>query len=121
MLTVFSFISLGSHCWACKLQSGAEGTLNTLVPRDAFNLTKGELKQYTYTGDSGSPVHCFYCATCTTNPYHHQTVRGPDTLVIRTMLLAGAKDWPVAAQVYGKDRLHWMPEVATTFEVGPPS
>jgi len=60
------------HCDACKLQSGGEYTLNTLAPKDTFKLTKGDLKVYTYKGDSGSPVDCYFCANCSSSPYHHQ-------------------------------------------------
>lgn len=60
------------HCLACKMQSGGEYTLNTLAPKDAFTLTKGDLKVYTYKGDSGNPVDCYFCANCTSSPYHHQ-------------------------------------------------
>lgn len=60
------------HCDACKLQSGGEYTLNQIAPKEAFKLTKGDLKVYTYKGDSGNPVDCFFCANCTSSPYHHQ-------------------------------------------------
>ena len=51
------------HCNACKLQSGGEYTLNQIAPKDAFKLTKGDLKVYTYKGDSGNPVDCFFCVS----------------------------------------------------------
>lgn len=41
------------HCGACKLMSGGEFTLNQIIPKDAFKLTKGNLNKYTYKGDSG--------------------------------------------------------------------
>jgi hypothetical protein len=41
------------YCGACKAQSGGEFTLNQIIPKDNFNLTKGDLKVYTYKGDSG--------------------------------------------------------------------
>lgn len=41
------------HCNACKLQGGGEFTLNQIIPKDNFKLTKGDLKVYTYKGDSG--------------------------------------------------------------------
>jgi len=63
------------HCDACKLQSGGEYTLNQIAPKDAFKLTKGDLKVYTYKGDSGNSVDCFSCANCTSSPYHHQVCR----------------------------------------------
>ena len=33
--------------------SGGEFTLNQIIPKDAFQLTKGKLSVYTYKGDSG--------------------------------------------------------------------
>ena len=41
------------HCGACKLMGGGEFTLNQVIPKANFTLTKGELKVYTYKADSG--------------------------------------------------------------------
>jgi hypothetical protein len=106
-----------------------------------LKVTKGSLKTYTYKGDSGnlalrlpsslppnppklnpSPtgkdVNCYYCPNCTSHVYHHQTVLG-NKIIIRTGLLQGSKDFGVHAEIFGKDRLKWQPEVAKTFQ-GPP-
>jgi hypothetical protein len=40
--------------------------------------------------------------------------------VVRTILLDDGKSFPAGAEIYGKDRLPWVKEVATTFEVAPP-
>ncbi|KAI4118996.1 MAG: hypothetical protein LQ345_001027 [Seirophora villosa] len=106
------------HCDACKLLSGGESTLNTIVPASDFSITKGEPKTYTYQGDSGNPVHCYYCPVCTSSPYHHQTVLG-DKYVVRTGLLQGGKDFGVGLEIFGKDRAKWAPQVAETLP-GPP-
>ncbi|KAL8786356.1 MAG: hypothetical protein Q9213_002853 [Squamulea squamosa] len=108
-----------SHCDACKLLSGGEHTLNTLAAKNDIEITKGTLKCYDYQGDSGNPVHCYYCPNCTSHVYHHQTVMGDNKIVVRTALLEGGKDFKVAAEIFGKDRLGWQREVARTFE-GPP-
>jgi len=44
---------------------------------------------------------------------------GDDKIVVRTALLSGSKKFPVAAEIFGKDRWSWQPELAHTFE-GPP-
>jgi hypothetical protein len=49
------------HCDTCKVLSGSAFTLNAIVPRENFKLTKGNLKAYTYSGDSGKSVNCYYC------------------------------------------------------------
>jgi hypothetical protein len=55
------------HCNTCKVLSGGAYTLNQIVPKDSLKITKGgdNLKNYTYKGDSGNPVHCYYCPECT--------------------------------------------------------
>jgi len=110
------------HCNACKTLSGGAYTLNQIVPKSAFKFTKGEdkVKKYTYTGDSGKPVHCYYCSNCTAHAYHHQTALGDDKIVLRTVLLPKGMDFQPAAEVYGKDRFGWEKEVANTFEILPP-
>jgi len=48
---------------------------------------------------------------------------GEDTIVLRTGLLAEGINGTLkpAAEIYGKARLGWAPEVAQTFETLPPS
>ncbi|KAI9704966.1 MAG: hypothetical protein M1836_006746 [Candelina mexicana] len=108
------------HCNTCKQLSGSAFTLNQVVPKDAIKVTKGSPKTYTYYGDSGKPVHCYYCPNCTTHVYHHQTVMG-DNLITRTILLDGGDKLNPGVEIYGKARLPWQKEVAQTFETLPPS
>jgi hypothetical protein len=68
----------------------------------------------------GKPVNCYYCPSCTTHAYHHQTVMG-DKIVVRTILLDQGKSLKAGAEIFGKDRLPWEKEVAQTFEGLPPS
>jgi hypothetical protein len=46
-----------SHCDTCKCLGGGAYSLNQVVPKSALNLTKGNLKEYTYYGDSGKNFH----------------------------------------------------------------
>merc|ERR1712137_1245869 len=80
------------HCDTCKVLSGGPYTLNQIVPKSATHI------------------------------YHHQEVMGPDTIIARTGIPADArKKFPVAAEIYGKDKLSWEPRIAETFDVLPPS
>jgi hypothetical protein len=130
------------HCDTCKVLSGGPYTLNQIVPKSALKITSGgEPSKYSYKGDSGKLTHhglafsrsvlmwytgnsvnCYYCPHCTTHIYHHQEVMGPDTIIARTGIPADArKNFPVAAEIYGKDKLNWEPKIAETFDVLPPS
>lgn len=85
-------------------------------------MTKiGTNTHQTYKGDSGKDVNCYYCPHCTTHIYHHQTVMGPDKIIARTGIPPQARaKFPVAAEIYGKDKLSWEPKIAETFEILPP-
>ncbi|KEF56987.1 uncharacterized protein A1O9_07177 [Exophiala aquamarina CBS 119918] len=111
------------HCGACKLMGGGEFTLNQIIPKDNFKLTKGELKVYTYKGDSGNNTDCYMCPNCASSPYHHQHVMGEDKIVIRTGLLKGSEKWgKPAAEIYDKDRASWLPQTGeNSFATVPPS
>ncbi|KAA6416065.1 MAG: hypothetical protein FRX48_00784 [Lasallia pustulata] len=107
------------HCDTCKQLGGGAYSLNQIVPESDLKITKGTTKTYTYYGESGKPVNCYYCPNCTTHVYHHQTVMG-DKLVVRTVLLDGGKDLKPAAEIFGKAKMSWEPEVAQTFDTLPP-
>ncbi|KAK3115381.1 hypothetical protein LTR53_005328 [Teratosphaeriaceae sp. CCFEE 6253] len=95
---------------------------NQIVPKSVLKITKGgEPSNYKYTGDSGNSVNCYYCPKCTTHIYHHQEVMGPDTIVVRTGLLKEGRGFDVGAEIYGKDKMKWEKEIATTFDTLPPS
>ncbi|KAF9690539.1 hypothetical protein EKO04_011449 [Ascochyta lentis] len=112
------------HCNTCKQLSGSTYTLNQIIPAKNLEITKGGdgLGRYTYQGDSGKSVHCYYCRTCTTHVYHAQEALGPDSIVLRTGLLdEGIEKFGPGAEIYCKVRLGWEKEVATSFEGMPPS
>ena len=48
----------------CQRSTGSAFAPVLLVPKDAFELTKGELKQYEVAGDSGNKVSRGFCANC---------------------------------------------------------
>ena len=121
--------------------------MNQLANEGDLKITKGSVNTYTYKGDSGrlgrfiyspyfpssysvlrpltpffftgNPVHCYYCPNCTAHPYHHQTALGPK-IVVRTSLLEGSKNFPVAVEIFGKDRLSWQHKIAEKVFEGPP-
>ena len=44
----------------------------------------------------------------------------PDKIILRTVLLEKGPEFDAAAEIYGKDKMKWEKEVATTFPVLPP-
>ncbi|UPX12048.1 uncharacterized protein EKO05_0002625 [Ascochyta rabiei] len=112
------------HCNTCKQLSGSTYTLNQIIPAKNLSFAKGgdSLGKYTYKGDSGKSVYCYYRPTCTTHVYHAQEALGPDSIVLRTGLLdEGMEKFAPAAEIYCKVRLGWEKEVAQSFDAMPPS
>ena len=54
------------HCRDCQYASGGEPAAVVVVPKPAFKLTKGEIKNYATKGDSGNTVTRQFCAECGT-------------------------------------------------------
>jgi hypothetical protein len=52
------------YCRDCQKSSGGAGANALLVPKDAFKVTKGELKYYESTADSGNKIRRGFCANC---------------------------------------------------------
>ena len=44
-----------------------------------------------------------------------------DKIVVRTVLLEGGTGFKPSAEIFGKAKMSWEPEVAKTFDTLPPS
>jgi hypothetical protein len=54
------------HCLDCQKASGGGPNYVALVPKPAFEVTKGEAKVYLTKADSGAQVGRAFCAACGT-------------------------------------------------------
>ena len=52
------------HCLDCQKASGGGPNYVALIPKGAFEVTKGEAKVYTCAGDSGADIGRAFCANC---------------------------------------------------------
>jgi hypothetical protein len=94
------------HCTNCQKQSGAQGTVNAIVPSSAFKVTKGTPKRYTAVADSGRTLHRYFCGDCGSGVYS-QREASPELVVVR----AGSFDDPpamkVTANIWTKSARPW--------------
>ena len=59
------FMGVGvCHCTDCQKASGGAPNYVALAPKMAFEVTKGEAKVYTCTGDSGEDAGRDFCPEC---------------------------------------------------------
>jgi len=52
------------YCRDCQRSTGGAFAPVVLVPKEAFKLTKGQLKHYEVSADSGNKVSRGFCADC---------------------------------------------------------
>ena len=78
------------HCTECRKQSASAFGMSLAVPRDGLRLTKGAVKYWARTADSGRTVNCAFCGTCGSRLWHERD-GVEDTVIIK----AGSLDQPV--------------------------
>ncbi|KAK4543188.1 hypothetical protein LTR36_005738 [Oleoguttula mirabilis] len=105
------------HCQTCQKLGGGPYSCNQIIPKDDLKITKGEPACYIYTGASGKKVRCYFCATCTSHVYHHQEAM-PEKIIVRTLLLDGARDMPATGEIFAEGRLGWVKELQETLVNG---
>lgn len=54
------------HCLDCQKSSGGAPNYVALIPKPAFEVTKGEAKIYSCTSDNGTDVGRAFCGDCGT-------------------------------------------------------
>ena len=58
------------HCRDCQVQSGSAFGMSLVVDPAAFSLTRGELKFFELTAESGRPKTCAFCPDCGVRIYN---------------------------------------------------
>ena len=122
-LIIFPPCLLPLHSASTRSQTSSTSAHPLLsVPRFSSNpdfSNQTQKKKHFFFSKIGNPVHCYYCPNCTAHVYHHQTIMGPK-IVVRTSLLRDSKGFPVGAEIFGKYKLEWQPQVAEKMFEGPP-
>jgi hypothetical protein len=94
--------------------------MSLIVPRESFQLLRGEPKSFTRTADSGRRVECAFCPTCGTRIYHAPEVM-PDTLNLKAGTLDETSWLRPGAHVWTSQKQPWLaiPEGMPCFEGQP--
>jgi hypothetical protein len=103
-------MAMNCYCRDCQRAGGSAMASAFLVPRDAFKLTKGSLKYYESTADSGTKVRRAFCANCG-SPIVSENAEAAFVAV-----KAGSLDDPggfkPAANIYVSSAPPWAPVLA---------
>lgn len=58
------------YCSECQHHSGSAFSLNMILRVGDFTITRGTVKRFSRTADSGRPVECAFCPDCGTRIFH---------------------------------------------------
>ena len=82
------------HCTHCQKASGANGSVNAVIPASAFNLLQGTPKRLGTAADSGRTLYRYFCGGCGSPLYSHRATT-PETYALRV----GTLDNPPAVKI----------------------
>ena len=94
------------HCRNCQKQSGAQGTVNAVLPSSAFKLTRGAPKRFSAVADSGRTLHRYFCGDCGSGIFS-QRETNPEMVVVRAGTFDNAGDMKITANIWTKSARPW--------------
>jgi hypothetical protein len=108
------------HCRACQYASGGGPNYVALAQREAFEITKGEVKVFRSRGDSGAEIGRAFCAQCGT-PIYAEPAGGP-LLPVKVGSLDDPSSLSPALHIFTEFAQPWHPVTPglPAFPQGPP-
>ena len=95
------------HCKNCRKSSGAQGTVNVVVPSAQFKITQGTTKKYDDSATaSGRTLSRHFCPTCGSPIYSH---RNPDPgfVVVRAGSLDDSSGMKIKTHIWTDTAMPW--------------
>ncbi len=98
------------HCTDCQKQSSSAFGISVWIPRQNFELTKGELKFWIATAESGNEKLCGFCQNCGSRIYHafyDSQDQLSDILSIKGGSFDNARDLRLAGHIWTLSAQGW--------------
>jgi hypothetical protein len=96
------------YCRDCQRSTGSAFASVLVVPKAAFKLTKGQLKEFEVTADSGNKVSRGFCANCGA-PIISLLSSVPDVVAVKAGSLDDPSKFAPGASVYMSSAQPWAP------------
>lgn len=98
------------HCTDCQHLSGGAFRWGTMIPKEAFRLTRGEMKFYRKIAESGAARLLAFCGTCGTSFYGTQADE-PKSYSLRLSTARQAGELRPTHQMWSRSKLPWLEDV----------
>lgn len=105
------------YCTECQKMSTGFATYSMGVPRSAFRLTSGTLRQWTRMADSGAKNTAHFCPQCGVRIFH-ENPDAPDRIRVKAGTLDNARELVPDVHVWTGSAPAWIdiPEGALRYE-----
>ncbi len=94
------------HCIHCQRASGANGSINAVVPSAAFAITEGAPKRYASAAASGRTLYRYFCGDCG-SPIYSQRATDPGTVVVRSGTFDNVEGMRITANIWTRSARPW--------------
>jgi hypothetical protein len=94
------------HCTHCQKTSGAGGTVNAVLPSEAFKLIQGTPKRYDARADSGRILHRYFCGDCG-SPIYSERETNPGMVVVRAGSFDNPGEMKITTHIWTKSARAW--------------
>ena len=95
------------HCLNCQKHTGAGGSVNAIVPNDAFTIVKGEPKRYDDSAtQSGRTLSRHFCGNCG-SPIYSRRNPGAGFVVVRAGSLDDSSGMKIAGNIWTSTARSW--------------
>ena len=95
------------HCTDCQKTSGTAGSVNAVVPTDAFRITQGTPKRYAAKAASGRTLYRFFCGDCGSPIHSQREVNTANVVAVRAGTLDRSDDLRITAHIWTKTAKPW--------------
>ena len=109
------------HCNDCQSLSASAYRTVAVASGDAFKLTRGELREYVKTAESGNKRVQAFCGTCGSGIYSADAVDNPPAYAIRAGTIKQRASLIPKFEIWREAALPWLPETdcKKKFDKGP--
>jgi hypothetical protein len=96
------------HCRDCQRAGGSGFHLGLAITRSGFTITRGTLRTYRISGDSGRWIDRSFCPTCGSGILHELELLGPNYLVIKAGTLDDPSFVTPTCEIYMRSKMPWV-------------
>ena len=96
------------HCTDCQIMSGSAFRTVVATTAEKFRLTKGTLKTFVKTAESGNPRAMKFCGDCGTQMYGCEVGDDPGRISLRVGTINQREQLIPKRQVWRRSELPWL-------------